>query len=543
LNSLYLILFVIIAFLTAYATYGAWLSKQWGIDPKRKTPAHTRTDGVDFVPAKAPVLLGHHFASISGAGPIIGPITAAMFGWLPVLLWIIIGSIFFGGVHDMGSLFASVRHDGKSIGEVIGDTMGKKGKKLFAIFAWLTLILIIAAFVNIVSISFVATPSAATASMLFILLAVVFGLLVYRGGMNLTLGTAIGVVLMIAIIWAGVKFPLLLSVQAWMVILLLYIFVASVTPVWILLQPRDYLNSFILYAMLAGGILGLVFMRPEIQLPAFTSFRIGNNFMFPILFITVACGAISGFHSLVGSGTTSKQLDNESDIRLIGYGGMLIEGVLATLAILSAAYISQGRLTELMGAGGALNVFADGLGTFIASMGVSFSIAKTFVTLSISAFALTTLDTATRLARFIFQEFFEVEASSKAVTSNLTNLMGDKFVATTVTVVISGALAFNGWKAIWPLFGSANQLLAALTLLTLALWLKKTGKNYTMAVIPIIFMFTVTLLALILLMFANLSNPVLLFFPIALFILAIILIFEARKALSPDLLASKENLE
>jgi carbon starvation protein len=295
--------------------------------------------------------------------------------------------------------------------------------------------------------------------------------------------------------------------------------------------------------MLAGGILGLVFMRPEIQLPAFTSFRIGNNFMFPILFITVACGAISGFHSLVGSGTTSKQLDNESDIRLIGYGGMLIEGVLATLAILSAAYISQGRLTELMGAGGALNVFADGLGTFIASMGVSFSIAKTFVTLSISAFALTTLDTATRLARFIFQEFFEVEASSKAVTSNLTNLMGDKFVATTVTVVISGALAFNGWKAIWPLFGSANQLLAALTLLTLALWLKKTGKNYTMAVIPIIFMFTVTLLALILLMFANLSNPVLLFFPIALFILAIILIFEARKALSPDLLASKENLE
>jgi len=543
LNSLYLILFVIIAFLTAYATYGAWLSKQWGIDPKRKTPAHTRTDGVDFVPAKAPVLLGHHFASISGAGPIIGPITAAMFGWLPVLLWIVIGSVFFGGVHDMGSLFASVRHDGKSIGEVIGDTMGKKGKKLFAIFAWLTLILIIAAFVNIVSISFVATPSAATASMLFILLAVVFGLLVYRGGMNLTLGTAIGVVLMIAIIWAGVKFPLLLSVQAWMVILLLYIFVASVTPVWILLQPRDYLNSFILYAMLAGGILGLVFMRPEIQLPAFTSFRIGNNFMFPILFITVACGAISGFHSLVGSGTTSKQLDNESDIRLIGYGGMLIEGVLATLAILSAAYISQGRLTELMGAGGALNVFADGLGTFIASMGVSFSIAKTFVTLSISAFALTTLDTATRLARFIFQEFFEVEASSKAVTSNLTNLMGDKFVATTVTVVISGALAFNGWKAIWPLFGSANQLLAALTLLTLALWLKKTGKNYTMAVIPIIFMFTVTLLALILLMFANLSNPVLLFFPIALFILAIILIFEARKALSPDLLASKENLE
>ncbi|OPL07490.1 MAG: carbon starvation protein CstA [delta proteobacterium ML8_F1] len=543
MNSLYLIIFVIIAFLAAYTTYGAWLSKQWGLDPQRKTPAHTQTDGVDFVPAKAPVLLGHHFASISGAGPIIGPITAAMFGWLPVLLWIVIGSVFFGGVHDMGSLFASVRHDGKSIGEVIGETMGRKGKKLFAVFAWLTLILIIAAFVNIVSLSFVATPSAATASMLFIFLAVAFGLMVYKGGMNLTMGTIIGVVLMIAIIWAGVRFPLLLSVQTWMIILLLYIFIASVTPVWILLQPRDYLNSFILYAMLAGGILGLVFLRPEIQLPAFTSFKVGNNFMFPILFITVACGAISGFHSLVGSGTTSKQLDNESDIQLIGYGGMLIEGVLATLAILSAAYISQGRLTELMGTGGALNVFADGLGTFIASMGISFSIAKTFVTLSISAFALTTLDTATRLARFIFQEFFEVDPTGDVSTSNLTNLMSDKFVATTITVVISGALAFNGWSSIWPLFGSANQLLAALTLLTLALWLKKEGKNYTMAVIPIVFMFTVTLLALVLLMFANLSNPVLLFFPIALFILAVILIFEAKNALTPTLLESNEKIK
>jgi carbon starvation protein len=539
MNSLYLIIISVVVFLIAYATYGAWLSKQWGIDPTRKTPAHTINDGIDYVPAKAPVLLGHHFSSIAGAGPIVGPIAAVIFGWLPVFLWIIIGSIFFGGVHDMGALFASIRHEGKSIGEVIGDTMGSRGKKLFAIFAWLTLLLVIAAFTNIVAAAFVSTPEAATSSLLFIILAIGFGMTVYRGGLNLGVGTVVGVVLLALAIYLGVKFPINLSINTWMILLLGYIFVASITPVWILLQPRDYLNSFILYAMLAGGMLGLLFMRPSLQLPAVTSFKVGNSYMFPILFVTVACGAISGFHSLVSSGTTSKQLDKEGDVKLIGYGSMLIEGVLATLAVISAAYVSQGRLSELLSAGGALNVFSDGLGTFIAAMGIDFLIAKNFVTLAISAFALTSLDTATRLARFIFQEFFDFDAEKNPKAASISKFMTNMYVSTGITVVLGGALAFRGWKSIWPLFGSANQLLAALALLSLAVWLKQSGRGYKMAVYPMIFMFAVTLVALVLLMIANVANTILLFFAVVLFILAIVLILEAQKAFKVTKLDTK----
>ena len=530
MNSLYLIIIAVAAFLVAYVTYGAWLSKKWGIDPARKTPAHTMSDGVDYVPAKAPVLLGHHFSSIAGAGPIVGPIAAATFGWLPVFLWIIIGSIFFGGVHDMGALFASVRHEGKSIGEVIGDTMGSRGKKLFAIFAWLTLLLVIAAFTNIVANTFVAVPEAATASLLFILLAIAFGMFVYRGGASLAVGTIIGIIGLAAAIWLGTVFPISLTKNAWMIIMLGYIFIASVTPVWILLQPRDYLNSFILYAMLAGGMIGLLVMRPTLELASVTSFKVGSSYMFPMLFVTVACGAISGFHSLVGSGTTSKQLDNEGDVKLIGYGSMLIEGVLATLAIITAAYVTGGKLTDLLGAGGPVNGFSDGIGTFMASMGLSFTASKSFVALAISAFALTSLDTATRLARFIFQEFFDFDAEKNPNAASVANVMTNRYVSTGFTVILGGALAFRGWAQIWPIFGSANQLLAALALLSLAVWLKQSGREYRMAIYPMIFMFAVTLVALVLLMIANISNIILLFFSVVLFILAIVLILEAQKA-------------
>lgn len=530
MNSLVLIIIAVLLFVAAYATYGAWLAKKWGIDTGRATPAHTMADGVDYVPAKAPVLLGHHFSSIAGAGPIVGPITAAMFGWLPVFLWIVIGSIFFGGVHDMGSLFASVRHGGKSVGEVIGETMGPMGKKLFALFAWLTLILVVAAFTNIVASAFVSTPEAATSSLLFIILAIGFGFTVYRKGVSLLVGTVVGVILLAVCVWLGVLFPISLSVNTWMLILLGYIFIASVTPVWILLQPRDYLNSFLLYAMLIGGIVGLFVMRPDIQLTAFTSFKVGNNFLFPILFITIACGAISGFHSLVGSGTTSKQLDRESDVKVVGYGAMLIEGVLATLAIITAAYLTKDQLSTLSSAGGALNVFADGIGTFMSKIGLPFLISKNFVTLAISAFALTSLDTATRLARFIFQEFFSVDASKPESVQKTARLMTNKYVSTLITVIVGGALAFKGYQLVWPIFGSANQLLAALALLSLAVWLKQTGKSYKMAIYPMVFMFAATLVALVLLMINNLSNPILLIFAILLFILAIVLIVESQKA-------------
>src|SRR5690554_1232932 len=521
MNSIWLIIFSIIAFIIAYATYGAWLAKHWGLDATKKTPAHTKNDGVDYVPAKAPVLLGHHFASIAGAGPINGPIGAAVFGWVPVLLWVIIGSIFFGGVHDYGSLFASIRHDGTSIGQIIEKNMGKTGKKLFSIFAWLTLLLVVAAFTNIVASTFATVPAAATASLLFIILSIAFGFGVYRKGLPLGIGTVVGVILLFACVWLGTIFPITLSVNTWIVILAVYIFLASTAPVWILLQPRDYLNSFLLYAMIAGAVLGLIIYRPTIQMDAVTAFNVDGQWLFPMLFVTVACGAISGFHALVGSGTTSKQLDNEKDAKLIGYGGMLIECVLAVIALITATYITQGELGTLL-EGGPVNVFSSGVGTFMAKFGIKFEVGKSFVALAVSAFALTSLDTATRLNRFIFQEYFE--DPEKETQSVLTN----KYVSTGVTVVIGAWLAVGGYAVIWPIFGSANQLLAALALLAIAVWLKKAKRNFSMLVIPMIFMLIVTLFALVFLIKANLaaSNYVLVVFPALLFILALVLAYK-----------------
>lgn len=521
MNALWIVIISIIVFIVAYITYGSWLAKQWGIDPTRKTPAHEMNDGVDYVPTKPAVLLGHHFASIAGAGPINGPIQAAIFGWVPVLLWIVVGSIFFGGVHDFGSLFASVRHKGKSIGEVIHTNMGKKGMMLFSVFAWLTLLLVVAAFTNIVASTFASVPAAASSSLMFIVLAVAFGYAVYRKGLSLKIGTIVGVIALFLCVYLGYLFPLQLSLNTWIVIMMVYIFVASTAPVWILLQPRDYLNSFLLYAMIAGAVLGIVIFRPSIQLPAVTGFNVNGQLMFPMLFVIVACGAISGFHSLVASGTTSKQIDNEKDAKAIGYGAMLIEGVLAVIALVTAAYVSNGELTELL-KGGPVNVFSSGVGTFMSKFGIPFDIGKSFVALAVSAFALTSLDTATRLGRFIFQEFFDNPEKEKQ--SVLTNM----YVSTAITVIIGGYLAAGGYARIWPIFGSANQLLAALSLLAVAVWLKKTGKNYHMLTIPMIFMLVITLFALVLLIKSNLAagNYILVVFPVLLFVLAIVLAKE-----------------
>ncbi len=530
MSSLLIVIGSIIIFIVAYATYGSWLAKKWGVDPTRTTPAHEINDGVDYVPTSSAVLLGHHFSSIAGAGPINGPIQAAIFGWVPVLLWIVLGSIFFGGVHDYGSLFVSIRHKGKSIGEVINDTMGEKGKKLFSIFAWLTLLLIVAAFSNIVASTFASTPEAATSSLLFIILAIGFGYAVYRKGVSLKVGTVVGVILLFVCVWLGTLFPLQLSVNTWIVILAIYIFIASTAPVWILLQPRDYLNSFLLYAMMAGAVLGIIIYRPEIKLDAVTAFKVvdGNNvqYLFPMLFVTVACGAISGFHSLVGSGTTSKQIDNEADAKKIGYGGMLIEGALAVVALITAAYLTQGELSELL-KDGPVNVFSNGVGVFMSKFGIPFETGKTFVALAVSAFALTSLDTATRLGRFIFQEYFE--DPKKETQSPLSNM----YVSTAIIVVLASILAVGGYAVIWPIFGSANQLLSALALMAVALWLKKSDKSFNMITIPMVFMLIVTLSALILLIKSNFiaANYVLVVLPILLFILAIVLAVEGYKIL------------
>lgn len=543
MNSLWLVLIGLIAFIVAYTTYGAWLSKQWGIDNKRTTPAHTKKDGIDFEPAKAPVLLGHHFASIAGAGPITGPIVAAVFGWVPVFLWIVIGSIFVGGVQDFGSLWASMRHDGRSIGQVIESSIGKTGKKLFNLFAWLTLILVVAAFTDICASTFSAVPQAGTSSMLFIVLAVLFGYFVYRKGASLAVGTVVGVVLLFICIYVGILFPLTFSANAavnkniWIVILLVYITIASVAPVWILLQPRDYLNSFLLYAMLAGAVIGLFLVRPELKLQPITGFyKGGTNYLFPMLFVSVACGAISGFHSLVGSGTTSKQIDKETDARIIGYGSMLIEGLLAIVSLITAAYITGDQFAALSKAGGPVNVFSTGAATFMTSIGLEMSVGKTFVSLAVSAFALTSLDTATRLARYIFQEFFDTADGKQSIITN-------KYVSTIITVILGGALTMYGYTKVWPIFGSANQLLAALALLAIAAYLIKIGKNAKMIMIPMVFMFAVTLSALALFIKGNLAangNVMLAGIAVVLFILALFLIKEAWKVFSGNSSSSKD---
>jgi carbon starvation protein len=527
MSSLLLMISSIVIFIIAYATYGAWLARKWGVDPTRKTPAHEVNDGVDYVPTSPSILLGHHFASIAGAGPINGPIQAAIFGWVPVFLWIIIGSIFFGAPHDMGSLLVSIRHKGKSIGEVIKETLGESGRKLFSIFAWLTLLLVVAAFTNIVATTFANTPAVATSSILFMIIAIVFGYFVYRKGVSIKIGTVVGVVLLFLSIWLGTLYPIKLSVNTWVVILAVYIFIASTAPVWILLQPRDYLNSYLLYAMIVGAVLGIIIYRPEIQLDAVTGFNINGQLLFPILFVTVACGAISGFHSLVGSGTSSKQLNNEKDVKIIGYGSMLIEGVLAVIALIAAAYLTKGEFLDKLSTIGPTNVFAEGVGTFMEKFGIPFEVGKTFIALSVSAFALTSLDTATRLARFIFQEYFEDPTKEKQ--SPLTNM----YVSTTITVILGAVLAVGGYSVIWPIFGSANQLLSALALMAVALWLKKQKKSYSMLVIPMIFMLIVTLTALVLLANSNIAsgNYILVGFAVALFILAIVLAVQGYKVL------------
>ncbi|CEN23340.1 carbon starvation protein CstA [[Clostridium] sordellii] len=530
MNSLTLLLVSAIILFIGYVCYGGYLAKKWGVDDNIKTPAHTKYDGVDYVPAKSPVLLGHHFASIAGAGPIVGPIQAAVFGWIPVALWVLIGSIFFGGVQDFGSLFASIRHDGKSIGEIIEFNMGRKGKKLFSLFAWLTLVLVVAAFANIVADNFVSTPQAASASMFFIILAILFGIAVYRFKMPLIPATIVGVILLFGCIYLGFLFPIVLSKQTWIILLMIYIFVASVTPVWILLQPRDYLNSYLLYAMIIGALLGIFILRPEIQMEGFVGFNVEGQYLFPFLFVTVACGAISGFHSLVGSGTSSKQLYKESDAKKIGYGAMLIEGLLAIVALITVAYISNKQFGSLLGNGGPVNVFSEGIANFMMSFGIPFTVGKTFTSLAISAFALTSLDTATRLGRFIFQEFFDTtnpdEKESKKSTNK--NPLTNMYISTIITVVCSGLLAVMGYEKIWPIFGSANQLLAAIALMAIAIWLANSKKSFKEFIIPIIFMFIVTIVSLCLNIKANIGvNYALVIIAVLLLILALILIKEA----------------
>ena len=559
MSAVLILLGGIVCLALGYFIYGAWLEKQWGVDNSRPTPAHTQRDGVDFVPAKAPVLFGHHFSSIAGAGPINGPIQAAFFGWLPCLLWIIVGGIFFGAAHDYGALFASIRHKGESIGQIIAKNIGPRAKKLFLIFAYLTLLLVIAAFASIVAGTFngfnaagehiPANGSTATISILFILMAIVFGYFINRRGLSLMWGSVAGVIGLVLCIVLGLKFPIYIAGSTWMYLIGVYIFIASVTPVWILLQPRDYLSSFLLYAMMLAALVGVIGCNPTLDLPAFVGFEVNGQYLFPILFVTIACGAISGFHSLIASGTTSKQLNCEKDARVIGYGGMLIECVLAIISLIAVAYIYSK-------AGPAAfkipptKVFAQGISEMLASVGLSSPEAQQtafgLLILSVSAFCLTSLDTGTRLARYLFNEFWLNEGETVESVTGFRRLLCNKYVGTLVAVVLGISFGMTGWSKVWPLFGAANQLLAGLALLAVASWLKNAAKNHKMLVFPMAFMLLVTLSSLILTFIAKVkviaagagdlyAPSVQAVLAVVLFVLAIFLVREALPVLKDGL--------
>ncbi len=501
------LLFIIAAviFTIAFFTYGNFLSKKvYKLDDNNPTPAHTMTDGVDYVPAPAPVLLGHHFSSIAGAGPIVGPITATMaWGWLPAYLWIVVGSIFIGGVHDMSALVASVRHKARSIAELGSDYITPRAGWLFRLFIWLALVYVVAVFINVAQTTFNAKGvggGVATSALIYILLALIFGVLLYRQKKSLGITTTIFVILVYFSVWLGQKIPINISATAWDWILLIYVFIASVTPVWILLQPRDYLSSFLLYGAVIGGGLGIIFGAGKLtmQAPAFLGYNSTIGPMVPLLFVVIACGSISGFHSLVGSGTTSKQLDKETDAQKVGYGAMLLEGIVAVIAMSTVAILSKEGIKSLGSSAGA--IYGHGIGSFVHVFGIPMSLGSAFGMLALSSFVLTSTDTGTRLARYVLTELTGIK---------------NRYLATVLTLILPAILVFikytdpkSGktlpvWKALWPVFGATNQLIAALVLFVVMVWLMKSGRGkYAAAAgVPAVFMAIITLWALFILMF------------------------------------------
>lgn len=542
MNAMIVLLGGLIVLIVGYVCYGGWLAKQWGVDPKRPTPAQELEDGVDYVPSKPYVLLGHHFSSIAGAGPINGPIQAAVFGWVPVLLWVLIGGIFFGAMHDFGALFASLRHKGQSIAAVIAENIDNTAKRIFCIFAYLTLLLVVAAFASIVANTFavglanatdasnLANQRTAMISMLFIVAAVIYGIATRGRNMPAAANIGIAILIIVVLVAVGYNFPYIsLDYTTWMILLGVYIMVAAIAPVWILLQPRDYLSSFLLYGMIILSIIGIVGASltgnaSNLDIPAFTGFYASNaavdaagnpivnpetgaavvnlsaasGFLFPALFITIACGAISGFHSLVASGTTSKQLEKESHAQPIAYGGMLIECLLAIISLCAVGFVWQAYCAGDYASPTA--VFAGGLSqmlTCIPGLESVESIAYTLLILAVSAFCLTSLDTATRLARYMFQELWIPVGETMESVTGARKFFSNPYVATLITVVIGIVLGMTGYTIIWPLFGAANQLLAALALLAVCAWLGNAGKNNKMFYIPMVFMLAVTLTSLV----------------------------------------------
>ena len=509
MNTLVIVLIAAVCLLAGYVFYGRWLAKKWGIDPKAKTPAYTHEDGEDYVPTDGWTVFAHQFSSIAGAGPVTGAIQAAAFGWLPVLLWILLGGIFFGAVTDFGALYASVKNEGKSMGMLIEQYIGKTGRKLFLLFCWLFTLIVIAAFADMVAGTFNAytvvdgqsqlsaaastNGSAGMVSIMFMVFAVVFGLIQKKLNLSGWKEAVLGIVFIIAAFAVGMFFPLEFNKDVWSYITFVYIFFAAVMPMWLMKQPRDYMTTFMFICMIVGAAVGLVVAHPSMNLPVYTGFnnaKLGT--MFPILFVTVACGAVSGFHSLVSSGTSSKTVENEKDMLKVGYGAMVLESLLAVLALcVAGAAATNGALPAKT----PFAIFSSGVAGFFEMFGVPVHFATVFMTMCVSALALTSLDAVARIGRMSFQELFSVDDMEHA--EGWRKLLCNTYFSTIVTLVCGFILTKIGYANIWPLFGSANQLLSALVILTLCVFLKVTGRSNKMLFPPLIIMLCVTGTALV----------------------------------------------
>ena len=514
MNGLLLLGIASIILIAAYLLYGRYLVKTWGIDPNAKTPAVEREDGVDFVPSSKWEVFAHQFSSIAGAGPVTGPVMAMIWGWLPAFLWIIVGGIFFGAIQDFGALYASVKSKGKSMGQLIEDYIGRKGRRLFFLFAWLFTLLVIAAFADMVAGTFngfsadgaqlAPNASAASISILYVFVAIAFGLFLRKTKIGGWKQAVLAIVLIIAMLALGIAFPIYLDKTSWIYIIFVYIFFASVTPMWLLKQPRDYLTTFLFIAMIAAAVIGVFISNPQISTPAYTGFTTSSGYLFPTLFVTIACGAVSGFHSLVSSETSSKQIANEKDMLQVGYGSMLLESLLAVLVIvvvgsltsLSASGVLDANLSAMALADGAtpFTKFSVGVTGLVAQLGLPQEWGLCIMTMFVSALALTSLDAVARIGRMSFQEFFEVDCNENP--SGILRFLTNKYTATVITLLGGYLLSLGGYNNIWPLFGSANQLLAAMVLIALSVFLKVTGRKGFMLYVPMTLMLIVTMTSL-----------------------------------------------
>ena len=510
MNTLVIVLIAAVVLVAAYLLYGRWLAKKWGIDPKAQTPAVKYNDGKDYVPTNGWTVFSHQFSSIAGAGPVTGAIQAAAFGWLPVLLWVLLGGVFFGAVTDFGALYASVKNDGKSMGVLIEKYIGKTGRKLFLLFCWLFTLLVIAAFADMVAGTFNAytvkdgvsvlsdaantNGCAGTISIMFMVFAVIFGLIQKKFNLSGWKEAVVGLLCVVASFAIGMHFPLILSKDAWSYITFVYIFFAAVLPMWLLKQPRDYMTTFMFIGMIAGAVIGLLVAHPTMNLPVFTGFtneKLGT--LFPILFVTVACGAVSGFHSLVSSGTSSKTIENEKDMTKVGYGAMVLESLLAVLALCVAGAAASQDGTPASGT--PFQIFSRGVAGFFEMFGIPVHFATVFMTMCVSALALTSLDAVARIGRMSFQELFTVDDMKNAKPWR--KVLCNPYFSTIITLLFGFVLTKIGYANIWPLFGSANQLLSALVLITLCVFMKVTGRSNKMLFPPMIIMLCVTFTALV----------------------------------------------